>query len=317
MNYLSQVLGSMASEAGHEAPVDIGYLIIKHVTNSQPWAFGWSKFVFMMAVAALFVVIGIMRAAKGYDENGVPKTRWSQMIDPFVEHFYRDIALPHVGKKWASKVAPLLLTFFFFILTCNLLGLVPVAEAIHIGNHLAGNEMGHGKDDPAWIAPESASALQAGLASIGGFTKGGATATASFNVTASLAVITFFAIMLFGIMQHGVVGHFAHLAPRGVPFPVRWFLLLPIETLSMFVKPFALTMRLAANMTAGHMGILALMMGFIYAAQTASLAGSVGGFPAAILATGIMMLEIIVSFVQAYVFALLSGVFIGMAVQHH
>ncbi len=66
MDFLSQVVGSVASEAGQDAPVDIGYLIIKHVTNSQPWAFGWSKFVFMMAIAALFVVIGIMRAAKGW-----------------------------------------------------------------------------------------------------------------------------------------------------------------------------------------------------------------------------------------------------------
>lgn len=307
-------IASAASE-GHGG-VDLGGIILHHVSNSGPWGLGWSKLVFMMAVAALLVTIGVLRAVRGYDENGVPRTRWSQMLDPFIEHFYRDIAMHQVGHKWASRVAPLLLTFFFFILTCNLIGLVPWADALHLANHLAGNEQSHGGATP-WIAGEGAGVISRGLASLSMLTEGASTATGNFNVTASLALITFFAIIVFGVRQHGLIGHFAHLAPKGVPFPVRWFLLLPIETLSMFVKPFALTMRLAANMTAGHMGILALMLGFIYAAQMAQLSGSVGGFPAAVLATAIMMLEIIVCFVQAYVFALLSGVFIGMAVHHH
>ncbi|NJN64680.1 MAG: F0F1 ATP synthase subunit A [Acidobacteria bacterium] len=308
---------SGAAAEGHGGGVDLGGIILHHVSNSGPWGLGWSKLVFMMAIAALLVVIGVLRAVRGYDENGVPRTRWSQMLDPFIEHFYRDVAMPHVGKKWAARVAPLLLTFFFFILTCNLLGLVPWADALHLANHLAGNHMSHGEGATPWVAEAGAGAIANGLARISMLTEGASTATGNFNVTASLALITFFAIIVFGVRQHGVIGHFAHLAPKGVPFPVRWFLLLPIETLSMFVKPFALTMRLAANMTAGHMGILALLLGFIYAAQAADLSGSIGGLPAALLATAIMMLEIIVCFVQAYVFALLSGVFIGMAVHHH
>jgi F-type H+-transporting ATPase subunit a len=299
----------LAAAAEGGGPVDLGGYILHHVANSDPWGFGWSKAVFMMALAALIVTIGVLRAVRGYDDNGVPRTRWSQMLDPFVEHFYRDVAMQYVGKKWASRVAPLLLTFFFFVLACNLLGLVPIAEAIQLGNHLVGNERGY--------APEDANVLQETFAFIYPVAKGAATATGNFNVTASLAMVTFFAIILFGSMQHGVIGHFSHLAPKGVPFVVRWFLLLPIETVSMFVKPFALTMRLAANMTAGHMGLLALMLGFTFAAQAANLHGSVGTFPAAALAVGLMLLKIIVAFVQAYVFALLSGVFIGMAVQHH
>jgi F-type H+-transporting ATPase subunit a len=301
--------GGPGGGAGDAGGVDLGSIILHHVSNSGPWGFGWSKIVFMMALALLIVVVGILRAVRGYDENGLPRTRWAQMLDPFVEHFYSSVAMQYVGQKWASRVAPLLLTFFFFILTCNLLGLVPLAEVVQIGNHLAGNHHGEPPADP--------NALQTFMAGIYPVAQGAATATGNFNVTGALAMVTFFAIILFGSLQHGVIGHFAHLAPKGVPFIVRWFLLLPIETLSMFVKPFALTMRLAANMTAGHMGILALMLGFIYAAQMADLAGSVGAFPAALIATGIMLLEIIVSFVQAYVFALLSGVFIGMAVQHH
>ncbi|GAB4225609.1 MAG: hypothetical protein Kow0062_27930 [Acidobacteriota bacterium] len=312
---MTSTLPLLAAGGAAGESVDLGGFIIHHVANSGTWGFGWSKFVFLMAVAGLLVVVGVLRAVRGYDENGVPRTRWAQMIDPFVEHFYRDIALQYAGKRWARQVAPLILTFFFFILTCNLLGLLPIADAIHLANWLAGNAPTHAS--PPWMAPEGAGILQRGLAAISLIAEGGSTATANFNVTASLAVVTFFAIILFGSLEHGVIGHFSHLAPKGVAWPVRFLLLLPIETLSMFVKPFALTMRLAGNMTAGHMGILAVLLGFIYAAQSAGLPGSVGGFPAALLATGMMLLELIVAFVQAYVFALLSGVFIGLAIHHH
>jgi F-type H+-transporting ATPase subunit a len=79
----------------------------------------------------------------------------------------------------------------------------------------------------------------------------------------------------------------------------------------MFVKPFALTMRLAANMTAGHIAIIAVLS-VIFIFKSVLI-----GVLAVPLALGLMLLEIIVSFVQAYVFALLSAVFIGMAVQTH
>ncbi len=299
----------------HGEAVDLGSLIIGHVANSGAWGFGWSKFVFLMAVSGLLVVVGVLMAVRGYDENGVPRTRWSQMLDPFVEHFYRDVALQYAGKRWARQVTPLILSFFFFILTCNLVGLIPFADAIHLANYLAGNVQTHAS--PPWMAADGAGIVHQLLARLSLITEGGSTATASYNVTASLATLTFFAIILFGSLEHGVIGHFKHLAPKGVVWPVRFFLLVPIETLSMFVKPFALTMRLAGNMTAGHMGLLAVLLGFIYAAQSNGLPGGVGGFPAALLGTGMVLLELIVAFVQAYVFALLSGVFIGMAIHHH
>ncbi len=276
-----------------EADFNAGEKILEHVSDGAQWFPGmwWSptKAVLWMGLSALIVVLGILRAVKGYDANGVPTTRWSQMLDPFIEHFYRDIALPFTGHKFAGKVAPLLLSFFFFILTCNLLGLTPLSEILGF----AATPLGHDSFVMRNIV------------------EGSATPTGNFNVTVSLAVITFFAIIVFGVMKHGLIGHFSHLAPKGVPFVVRWFLLLPIETLSMFVKPFALTMRLAANMTAGHMGLLALLM-MIFLLKSVLV-----GIPVVALAVGIMMLEIIVCFVQAYVFALLSGVFIGMAIHSH
>ena len=88
----------------------------------------------------------------------------------------------------------------------------------------------------------------------------------------------------------------------------------------MLVKPFALTMRLAANMTGGHIAILAILsFAFLFTEEFSSAAAGIGvGLAVSIpLATGIMALEIIVVLVQAYVFALLTAVFIGMAINVH
>lgn len=274
--------------AAPEETFDAASMILGHVADHGygDWPLLLTKAVAMMAIAAVVVLVGVRRAVAGYDENGVPRTRWAQMIDPFVEHFYRDVGLRFSGEKWAKKVTPLLLNFFFFILTCNLLGLVPLGELVALGAHLMGRP-----------APE--------------IVHGATTATGNVWVTASLATVTFFAIIAYGVMQNGVIGHLSTLAPKGVPFVVRWFMLLPIEILSTFVKPFALTMRLAANMTAGHMGLMALMAMIFILGQWAV------GLPVVLIALGMTLLEIIVSFVQAYVFALLSGVFIGMALNPH
>ena len=98
------------------------------------------------------------------------------------------------------------------------------------------------------------------------------------------------------------------------------FLLIPIELMSMFVRPFALTMRLAANMTGGHIAILSILsLVFIFnqVFESALLATGVGFAVAVPLAVGISALEIIVVMVQAYVFTLLTSVFIGMAINVH
>ena len=102
---------------------------------------------------------------------------------------------------------------------------------------------------------------------------GGSTATGNFNVTAGLATITFFAIITAGTMAHGFVKHWVNLVPHGLPAPL-YVLLIPMELLGMFVRPFALTMRLAANMTGGHIAILAIMsFVFIFADMLGPLGG--------------------------------------------
>jgi len=148
---------------------------------------------------------------------------------------------------------------------------------------------------------------------------GGSTATANYNVTAGLATVTFGAIILAGTKAHGFVQHWLNLAPKGLAWPL-YFLLIPIEIMGMFVRPFALTMRLAANMTGGHIAILA-MLSFVFLftqiAGTAMAGIGVGLLFSVPLSVGISGLEIVVVLVQAYVFALLTAVFIGMAIHAH
>jgi F-type H+-transporting ATPase subunit a len=90
----------------------------------------------------------------------------------------------------------------------------------------------------------------------------------------------------------------------------------PIEIMSKLVKPFALAVRLFGNMTAGHFVILSLF-GIIFMFGHLSVANWGIGLTTAALVTGIMMLELIVAFLQAYVFALLSSVFIGLMQHEH
>ncbi len=109
------------------------------------------------------------------------------------------------------------------------------------------------------------------------------------------------------------------MVPKGLPWPI-YILLIPIEIMGMFVRPFALTMRLAANMTGGHISILALLSLIFIFTQVFGRAiaglgvGRVLSLPIAVALTG---LELIVILVQAYVFTLLSAVFIGMAIHAH
>jgi F-type H+-transporting ATPase subunit a len=146
---------------------------------------------------------------------------------------------------------------------------------------------------------------------------GGVTATGNFNVTAALATISFFAIIVAGTRAHGFAQHWKNMVPHGLPLPVT-IMLIPIEIMGMFVRPFALTMRLAANMTGGHIAILAILsFVFIFAQQFGPATGMGVGVFSLILAALISALEIIVVLVQAYVFTLLTAVFIGMAIHAH
>ena len=134
-----------------------------------------------------------------------------------------------------------------------------------------------------------------------------ATATSNISVTATLAIISFFVIQIGGMIKNGTVGYFKGLIPHGVP---TWLLpiMFVVELLGLFTKPFALAIRLFANMSAGHIVILALI-GLIFILKTFIVAPVSVAF-----ALFIYLLEILVALIQAYIFTMLSSLFIGMAV---
>jgi F-type H+-transporting ATPase subunit a len=225
--------------------------------------FSITNHIVFMWIASIILAIVFNRVANSYKKSRVPKglTNFMEILVVFVKD---EIVKPSIGKGY-ERFLPYLLTVFFFILTCNFLGLLP----------------------------------------------GGATATSNISVTATLAILSFMVIQIGGMIQNGIFGYFKGLLPHGLPF-----LLVPImfvvEILGLFTKPFALAIRLFANMTAGHIVILALL-GLIFILKTYFVV------PVSIsFALFIYLLEILVSLIQAYIFTMLSSLFIGMAVhQEH
>lgn len=134
-----------------------------------------------------------------------------------------------------------------------------------------------------------------------------ATATANVNVTAGLALVSFCVITFGAIYKNGLGGFWKALVPSGVPFFILP-ILVPIEILGLFIKAFALTIRLFANMLAGHIVILSIL-GMVVTV------GYIMALPSVILALAISLLELFVAFLQAYIFTLLSAIFIGLVHQ--
>src|SRR5580704_5301752 len=291
---------------------DAGKVIIEHVSNSaigQPLIhlpkvlgidFSVTKHVLMLWIVAATVFVAVTLTVRRYlrQDRAIP-SGFMNALEAVVEFVRDSIVLPNVGRKWVNTWTPLILTLFVFILCANAIGLIPVFEVLAVFDHFV---------------------LHTGE---GSFAKhvihGGTTATANFNVTAALAVITFGAIIAAGSKAHGFVAHWKNLVPKGLAWPL-YIILIPIEIMGMFVRPFALTMRLAANMTGGHIAILAILsFVFLFTEMFGRAVAGIGvGLAVSVpLAVGVSALEIIVVRVQAYVFALLTAVLIGMAIHVH
>jgi F-type H+-transporting ATPase subunit a len=143
-----------------------------------------------------------------------------------------------------------------------------------------------------------------------GLIPGLATATGNLAVTAALALCTFVLTEIASFRAAGVKGYFAHMV-QGVPVAL-WPIMIPVELLGHFTKPIALTIRLFANMLAGHI-VLFFMLGLMF------MLSMYVGFAAVPMAIAVYMLEIFVGILQAYIFAMLSSLYIGMgiAMGHH
>ncbi|MFI5403037.1 MAG: F0F1 ATP synthase subunit A [Planctomycetota bacterium] len=140
------------------------------------------------------------------------------------------------------------------------------------------------------------------------------TATGNLMVTAALALIAFAVIQVAGMKQHGWGGYWLHLVPHGVP-KVLWLIVWPIEFIGLLTKPFALTVRLFANMTAGH-AILAVLFGFLWgiAHYTSAAIGATASVATFAFMLFIMLFETLVALIQAYIFTVLTAIFTSMAV---
>lgn len=150
----------------------------------------------------------------------------------------------------------------------------------------------------------------------------GSTATGNFMVTGALALVTFVVVEISGMRALGFKGYMRTIfyAPPGLP-PVGTFLLMviltPVEFLGKLTKPFALTIRLFANMLAGHVLVLSLLgMIFMFASAGAAIAGVVS-IASVGMVLGVMVLEVFVALLQAYIFAMLTSVFIGLIRHAH
>ena len=292
----------------------VGPNIISHVSNSDithpvihlPSIFGINfsitKHVVMLWIASIILLISIIIPVRIFlnKKTKIPKG-WINALELIIKFIRDSIVRPNVGNKWVMTWTPVMLTFFFFILYANTLGMIPIFDILGLVNRFV------------LKVPYSDSTNF-----INGLLHGGVTATGNFNVTAGLATVTFFSIILAGTLAHGFIKHFKNLVPHGLPGPV-YIILIPIEVMGLFVKPFALTMRLAANMTGGHIALLALLsLMAIFGEMFNSVLVGIGvAFISVPMAAAITGLEIIVILVQAYVFTLLTSVFIGMAINVH
>jgi F-type H+-transporting ATPase subunit a len=222
-----------------------------------------TRHVVMMWIASIVLLVLFVSIGNTYKKmkpTEAPKGI-ANLIEVIVDFVRIDIVKANIGHGY-ERFLPYLLTVFFFILTCNLLGLIPYA----------------------------------------------ATATSNISVTFTLAVFTFIIIQFTMFKEHGLGGWLAHLT-GGTPW-FLWIIMIPVEFLSMFIKPFALMVRLFANMTAGHVVIVTLI-GLIFVFKSWFVA------PAAVAVTLAMYgLELFVAFMQAYIFTMLSSLFIGMAAAH-
>ena len=302
---------SAAGAAAEAGKFNAGEVIIEHVSNSPldhplihlPTIFGIdfsvTKHVFMLWVVAAVVFLVVTTTVRRYlRQDRLVPTGFMSALEIVVEFVRDGIVEPNVGRKWAKSWTPLLLTLGIFILAANAIGLIPIFDVLSLINHAV-----------LHLPEESFMAR---------VLHGGTTATGNFNVTAALATVTFFSIIIAGARTHGFVQHWKNMVPRGLPLPVT-IMLIPIELMGMIVRPFALTMRLAANMTGGHIAILAILsFVFIFTDLSGQALVGVGvGVPSLVLAAQLSALEIIIVAVQAYVFTLLSAVFVGMAIHAH
>jgi F-type H+-transporting ATPase subunit a len=232
--------------------------------------FVFTNHMFMISLATL-LLLALMPLAVG--RKALVRHGFGNAIEAICVYLREEVARPFLKDK-TDKYVGLIWTMFFFILTMNLLGMVPLDKIIFVftakENHFSG------------------------------------TATANLWVTGSLAVMSFLLFHFAGIMENGVVGYFKNFAPK-VPIFIMPFIYL-METISSFVRMFSLAIHLFANMLAGHVLLATLLMLIMI------FRNSLVGTASTIFIVMMSLMELFVAFLQAYIFTFLTTIFIGLAV---
>jgi F-type H+-transporting ATPase subunit a len=234
--------------------------------------------VYLWVGAALTVLVGIWVMRFGLSLRPGRRQTIGEGLYEAIQGQIVEGSLPSKGvHTWFPYVASL----FLFIWVLNLVGFIPLPISNDHFN-VAGVEL------PTW---------------------GIYAATANLSVTLALALITFLATHFEGIHYNGVIRYFKSWVPQGAPKPLL-ALIVPLEVISQFMRLISLSVRLFANMLAGHMLIL-VMLGLIFIFESYAIA--VIAIP---VATAVYIFEVgIVVTIQAFVFALLSAIYIGGAIE--
>ena len=262
------------SVAPHSFHLPRGY----HLDIPQPLeAFGIeiTKFMVLEVVAAALMLAIFIPAARRISTGRPVKGRFWNLVETFLVFLRDEVARPAIGRKDADRFLPFIWTIFFFILGCNLLGMIPWAGS----------------------------------------------PTGSLSCTGALALIAFFVTTGSGMKKYGLVGFWIGQVPQmEVPLVMGLFIkpmIFGIEIFGLAIKHTVLSVRLLANMFAGHM-VLGAIMAFIAITADDHIALWSSVTVASLFgATAISFLELFVAFLQAYIFTFLSALFIGMAIHQH
>ncbi len=238
-----------------------------------------SRFMIVELVVAALLVIFFVRVARAVRSGDRPKGRLANFFEAFLEYLRDHVAKPAIGEHDADRFVPLLWTIFFFVLGMNLMGLVP------------------------WVGNP----------------------TGEWSVTLVMALITFFTVLGAGMARFGPVGFWLNQVPSmDLPWWL-WFLkpvIWAIEIFGLLIKHAILSIRLLANMVAGHLVLLGILGLIVTAGAAVTGAADYPQFTIAAVigvvgSAAFTLLELFVSFLQAYIFTFLSALFIGAAIHHH
>lgn len=238
-----------------------------------------------LGISAVAMLIIFPLISRPYLRGEHVPTGTRNLFEVMLIYIREDIARPVLGDE-TDKYTPFLWTLFFFILFDNLLGLIPLDVLTGWAPRLT-----HGAIHPL-----------------------GGTATANIWVTGALACISFVVMQVDGIRANGLVNYLKHFSGGAPIFMLP--LMVPLEIMGMFIKPFALAIRLFANMIAGHT-VLAVLLMFTSMAFGAGAAFGWGVSIVVVLAgVAMMCLELFVAFLQTYIFVFLTAMFIAQLVVH-